>query len=568
MTRGIRTWTAAGLTAGLVAAAVLATAPAQAASGHVYYVPVSRSLVVAGHGYGHGHGMSQYGAEGAAREGKSYRQIVRFYYPGTTWGTNRDLVRVLVTGDYTSGLQVRATAGLTLRDLQSRALSTLPARSGRDSWRLKPGARDRSVTVAQFHDAKGWHTWRRLLGDGQFEAGGPLALVLPSGATTSYRGVLRAASPYAGATVRDTVNVLPMDAYLRGVVAQEMPASWHTQALRAQAVAARTYASYEQRLNRHRYYQLCDTTACQVYGGASAETSTTDLAVAKTAGRVLLYGGHPAFTQFSSSSGGWTSYGGQPYLPAQRDPYDDWSGNGVHDWTTPISVTRLESTFPQLGTLDDIRVVARDGHGAWGGRVNQVVLDGSDSAVALTGEDLRFMFGLRSTWFTFEPTPIITKWRQLGGAKSPLGRPTSPEVPVAGAGRTTGARQLFDNGRAFWTRADGATALSGAVLARYRKDGGPGSRFGFPRTSVLRTSEGHGRKTGLDHGMILWSAPTGAHSLYGRVLIAYRKHHLSGGRLGYPLTSVAATDTTESAHFQGGTVVLDKRTGKLTITYR
>ena len=69
----------------------------------------------------------------------------------------------------------------------------------------------------------------------------------------------------------------------------------------------------------------------------SAEFSSTNEATTATAGQIRTYHGAPAFTQFSASSGGWTSDGGKPYLPAQKDPYDGWSGNRVHTWSTTVT---------------------------------------------------------------------------------------------------------------------------------------------------------------------------------------------------------------------------------------
>jgi SpoIID/LytB domain protein len=566
---------AAVLGAGGVAAGTASTVPASTTTatrapgtGQTYYVPVTKKLTVVGHGYGHGHGMSQNGAQGAALQGKRYREILSFYYPGTELGSNKGLIRVLLTADTTSDVVVQPARGLEVRDLGAGTSLDIPEQDGATQWRLTPAAADPSRTVVQYRNARGWHRWRTLAGDGQFSADVPLALVLPDGSTRRYRGLLRAASPYAGAAVRDTVNALPMDDYVRGVIADEMPASWHQQALRSQAVAARTYASYTQRAASGRYYQICDTTSCQVYGGVAAETPTTDRAVARTAGRVLLDGRYPAFTQFSASSGGWTSDGGQSYLPAQRDPWDGWEGNPNSDWSTTISVESLESAFGQLGRLEAIRVTRRDGHGAWGGRVQQVVLEGSADTVALTGDDIRWRYGLRSSWFSFEPTPIIATWRDLGGRRSILGAPTSAEVAVESAFGATGARQLFEKGRAYWTPRNGAAAVAGPVLSRYRKLGGPASEYGFPRSTVAETADGAGLKLRLARGMIFWSADSGARAVRGKVLEAYRKRKYSAGPLGYPVSDFVDTDTEQRGRFQGGSVVYDKSTKKTTVTLR
>ena len=64
-----------------------------------YVMPGKGTVTLKGHGFGHGHGMSQYGAEGAAREGKTWREILKFYYPGTAWGTKGGRVKVLISAD-------------------------------------------------------------------------------------------------------------------------------------------------------------------------------------------------------------------------------------------------------------------------------------------------------------------------------------------------------------------------------------------------------------------------------------------------------------------------------------
>ena len=381
------------------------TLAAPAAADDSYPVPASGQLELRGHGYGHGHGLSQYGAEGAARLGKSWRRIVGFYYPGTRLGSNAGSIRVLITADTSSDVVVRPTDGLTVLDRGTGRRYRLPVRDRIDAWRLTPAPTDSSATVLQRHDHKGWHRVEltrsgMLRGTGEFRAERRVALKLPSGEITRYRGALRSAYPSAGSASRDTVNVLSMDDYVRGVVPLEMPASWSQQALRAQAVAARTYASYMQRQRADGHYQICDTTSCQVYGGASAEQPSTNKAVRGTAGRILTYGGRPAFTQFNASSGGWTSAGSQPYLAAKADPWDDWAGNPVHSWTATIDTARLENTYPRLGRLERIRVTRRDGHGQWGGRILTAVLVGSSGRVQVTGDTLRWAYGLRSTWWT------------------------------------------------------------------------------------------------------------------------------------------------------------------------
>lgn len=377
--------------------AVANAAPVTAAE-DTWRVPGKAWITIKGHGYGHGHGMSQYGAEGAARQGLDFREIAEFYYPGTTWGKAGGRVRVVISADTTDDLVVEAEPGLTLRDSGSGQGSgtaeALPD-NGATRWRIVVDAEGRD-RVGYLTDR--WRRWGVLEGTGAFSVpGGTVALVTPAG-TRRYRGRLWSWAPTSGTTARDTLNVLRLEGYLKGVVPLEMPALWSKQAVRAQAVAARTYAAYER---AHRSGPLCDTWSCQVYGGFSAEHPASNAAVDATRRLALLHEGEPAFTQFGSSSGGWTSAGSVPYLVAQEDPYDDWSGNPVHEWSVRLQDLRVEEVWPGIGDLRRITVTSRDGNGEWGGRVRSVTLVGDRGRVVVSGDTLRASLGLRSTWVTF-----------------------------------------------------------------------------------------------------------------------------------------------------------------------
>jgi len=404
----ITTAAVAGLAAGVLVAAPQVASAADQTSGRVsvsqsYPVPGSGRYTVRGHGYGHGHGMSQWGAQGAALQGKSADQIVDFYYPGTSLGTLKGKVRVLISGDTTSSVIVNARSGLRLRDLGSGATYSLPNAFNATRWQLTTDSQNRNVV--EYYNGT-WNAYspggnKTLTGEGEFYADGPLTLVFPSGAEHVYRGALRAAEPSSTSTSRDTVNVLAMDSYIKGVVPSEAYTSWEPAALQAQAIAARTYAAFERAENVDRYYQICDTSSCQVYGGHDKEVDSTNAAVRATAHQILRYGGEPAFTQFSSSSGGWTSAGGFPYLVAKADPYDDAPGNGNHSWSVGLTANRIQNAYPSLGKLQRVRVTARDGNGEWQGRVQSMVLVGGKHNVTLSGDSFRSKFGLKSSWFSF-----------------------------------------------------------------------------------------------------------------------------------------------------------------------
>ena len=231
-------------------------------------------------------------------------------------------------------------------------------------------------------------------------------------AASWYRGEIRAA--HYGDQQR-TVNVLPVEQYLRSVVPREMPANWAdlgdgagAQALEVQAVAARSYSLGE---NRYDYAKTCDTIRCQVYEGRqsrrgdrvwSNEDDRSDAAIVATAGLVRMQEGEVARTEFSASTGGHTITADFPGVP---DDGDDVEINPVHRWTTELDVDDVEAAFG-ASNLYEIVVVARDGFGDDGGRVDQMELRSRNGdVVTVTGNNFRREFNLKSNWYgaTFGP---------------------------------------------------------------------------------------------------------------------------------------------------------------------
>ncbi|HEY5336417.1 MAG TPA: SpoIID/LytB domain-containing protein, partial [Mycobacteriales bacterium] len=246
-------------------------------------------------------------------------------------------------------------------------------------------------------------------------ATGIVSALRSDGTVRDYRGdvVLQSAGGVRA------INWVPLESYLRSVTPSESPSSWPDAALQAQAVAARTYTVHS--LSSSQPYDICDSTACQVYNGAASystsgslvlsyEVPSTDAAVAATAGQIRLYGGSPILAQFSLADGGWTSDGGQPYLPAQPDPYDGVIPNGSHDWTTTVSSAQVGAAIG-VGSATSITVNSRDGHGDWGGRTTSVTIAGVSGTVTMTGTALRTALNLRSEWWTL-----------------PVGSPPNPQL--------------------------------------------------------------------------------------------------------------------------------------------
>jgi SpoIID/LytB domain protein len=357
--------------------------PATAAAGAA---PTAYSLQ--GAGYGHGVGLSQYGAQGAAGAGLSHRQILDFYYPGTAVGKASGSIRVLITAETRNRLIVAARPGLSVRSVSTGTSWTL-SRAGARWWRITPSV-DNTLSRVWVYTTK-WQLVRAIRGEAEFVASS-LTLRLPSGSAV-YRGKLRSARVGAG---RDAVNVVGLDNYLRGVVPLEMPALWRPAALRTQAVAARTYAVHERDTTHRGHFDVYDTIQSQVYGGVGAEAPTTNAAVAATRGEIRTHGGGPAFTQFSSSNGGWTVAGSRPYLVARADPHDP-----VRTWTDSVTAAEIRAAWPKAGAVQSVRVLRRDGRGPYGGRATVVRIVGSAATVDVTGSDFRSVLGLRTTLFRF-----------------------------------------------------------------------------------------------------------------------------------------------------------------------
>jgi SpoIID/LytB domain protein len=384
------------------------------------------SFGLQGHGYGHGTGMSQWGSQGAAKAGLTYAQILGHYYPGTTLATGGpSSLEVWISADNDNNLWVRPSTGLAVTVGTTKdTLPTSYAGAGYSSWRVRlvTAQQDGQTLYQQRVEGYASGAWRHFK-----TYGGPARLtndaalirvVLPGGTEREYRGSLRART--AGGKLY-TVNDVTMTDYLRSVVPAESPSSWEPAALQAQSVAARTYASRQAQTPPTSFYDICDTVNCQVYSGAASivngqrrvhEATSTNNAVAATAGKVLTYGGALAFTQFSASNGGYSSSGGIAYLPAKADKYDSAGGaNPNHTWTTSLTAATIQAKYPQIGFVQALRVLERDGNGDWGGRIKSITIEGSRASVTLTGPTFRFAFGLKSEWFhVLPPTcPVVTR---------------------------------------------------------------------------------------------------------------------------------------------------------------
>jgi SpoIID/LytB domain protein len=392
-------------------------------------------VALAGHGFGHGRGMGQYGALGYSIDhGWDYKRILAHYYGGTHEGSLEGgdagyEMRVRIMDRNGTDTIVTATDGgaVTVDGDPTPQQAILVRRTGVNQWQVFTNTANGSAgcsgpwTPTANPSAASAEQLRISSTNG-------LHNICLSNGTRTVRGSTRAAQIDSA---QATVNDLAMGDYLRGVVPRESPASWGNlngsdgspnagmHALRAQAVAARSYSASEDRYGA--VAKTCDTTACQVYGGVSQtingstvnESATTNQAVNETSGEVRRLDGTDqiARTEFSSSTGGWTAGG---TFPAVQDDGDDTVSNPNHGWTTTVPVANVEAKYPGMGSLQRVDVTKRNTIGVDGGRVLKMQLVFAQGTVDLSGDDFRIAFGLKSNWFTVTNQPsfpyhVVTK---------------------------------------------------------------------------------------------------------------------------------------------------------------
>lgn len=366
----------------------------------------SGNFTVSGAGYGHGYGMSQYGAYGAARQGVSWQNILKFYYPGTTLGkmSSGTAIKVWITADNDANLRVLPAKGLRVNDQSGHSL-TLPTGSTYKSWRITRAGNSYRLSYRNA-DGKYVHVNTKLSSSTwSFQTSAHIVkLVMPNGSVREYRGSLQMIK--RGTSGR-TINKVLLEDYVKGVVPLEMPTSWAKDAVRVQAVAARSYAVRLRDFTNYSGYDLCDTTSCQVYQGYTStvnghrtvrETSGGNAAAKATANVIVKYQGKVALTQFASSNGGHTAQGGYKYLAPHSDPYDSVVVSQA--WKRTITASSIARAWPAVGSLQQVQITTRDGDGKWGGRVEKVRIIGSKKTVTVSGSTFQWKFGLRSSLFS------------------------------------------------------------------------------------------------------------------------------------------------------------------------
>jgi SpoIID/LytB domain protein len=394
-----------------------------------------------GSGNGHGVGMSQYGAQGWATGATgaapmTAEQIIAKYYTGVAIGPISDPARifnrVLLSAPSSQGRFLCGDNKYfdgTLADLHTNGGMRVVDES-RANLEIDRGPGDYQL-VARNGKLEVWRNWppatQIYVGDGPItvvplDPAQPITFIQKGGA---YRGNIRFTN--LGGTLR-VINALSYDDYTRGVLPLEMPTTWHPEALKAQAYAARTYG-YSGYQGGSRDYDNTDDQADQCYGGVRVEKDTSNAAVAATAGKIITYNGASIRAYFSSSSGGytlsdgcwmsalkqvngvWTCSPGQPYLQPVPDPADRAvttpNPNPRASWQATFTSDQIRDGVlrcggPNIGVLQSVDVSNRSPDSV--GHVLSVRVVGTAATANLRADDfLRTCLGLRSTMVRLSP---------------------------------------------------------------------------------------------------------------------------------------------------------------------
>jgi len=367
-------------------------APARAAPGDPN---VGLAIVIEGQGNGHGRGLSQYGAVGwSTVYGKDWTWILDHYYGDTVMGVapvgSRMTVRLTAQDDLQTAVIASGGnafwVGGTPGDFTSMVAREVSSSGGQYTYQVWgkagvaecPSSNDSLaswVSLGTVTTAAGLPSVTFSV-PGADDPATPAASLLgvcdSAGGVRHYRGNIFASNGTSGEN--RTVNDVDIESYVRGVVPRESPASWADRgngtginALKAQAVAARSYAlaqggGLENR--RYAYAKTCDTSNCQVYGGAGTRTSATanivaiedwrsDRAVAETALMIRVRAATPLVpvsTEFSSSNGDRTA---GVNFPAVDDAGDKIDYNPFSHWTRVLSLESFAARFG-LATITKI----------------------------------------------------------------------------------------------------------------------------------------------------------------------------------------------------------------------
>jgi SpoIID/LytB domain protein len=548
----------------VAALGVLPAGPASAGGSFTFY----------GSGFGHGLGMSQWGAYGLAQDGWAHKKILTHFYSGTTIRQAADPpanLRIGLTQDQTS-VHLSAQAGPVTIRVEDPTSGTLVGTIPRGkTWTVREvGDQYRVLTAAgRKVGGRDWGGTARDLFLTYADAGARVRS--PDAGATYNRGFVEFnlyACGGADCSMR-MILVVPPEGYLLGL--GEVPSSWPLAALRAQAVAARSYAFNKVASGQHRAGCNCglyDSSYDQVYVGWAKEGGYLGgrwvRSVRQTDNQIVAYSGDviPAF--YTSSDGGHTEdnenvWGGTalPYLRGVCDPGDFTAANPSRVWQVSYSAatvtSRLAGYTGGIGTVTGFSDFER----GVSGRIITVRVQGRSGSDVITGAQFRAGLGLKDdrVWVNRDKNVTGKIRTTYDNADCAPGLPVSPEVGVPG-----GSRQRFETGAIYRNAGDVTVWLKGVVYDEYTAVGGATGRLGLPTSRVVAITGVTGcasgcSRTSFEDGRIYWKSGAGADALWGRVLNAFLAHDGVDGSLGFPTSRVqVADDGSSSATFEHGSI--------------
>lgn len=210
-----------------------------------------------------------------------------------------------------------------------------------------------------------------------------------------YRGKTRIFPHKGGITV---VNYVDLEQYLYSVLGSEMGGDWPLEALKAQAVAARSYALHQRETQGNVLYDLGNTQKWQVYKGVASESPGTYAAVNSTAGQVLTYDGQIILAVFHSSSGGHTENVEDVWsnpLPYLRGVPDFDQGTPNYEWTKTFSQSELSGKIGGVGNIMEIHPQKKSSHGS----LISLKIIGDAGSKVMDVDQLTATLGLKSARF-------------------------------------------------------------------------------------------------------------------------------------------------------------------------
>jgi stage II sporulation protein D len=379
-------------------------------------------------------GLNQYGARGRALAGQTAPEILAHYYQGTALGTMNPAtsIRVLVLDNFAP------SSSNPLVIYGRNGTWTVTGVNGT----IGADGRVKVYPAADGSTAAGRMVVETSTGTVLYDGAAPARIVVAPGdgsaaiqlwsKPTSYDLLRGSLTVVPSSTTIDVVNTLAIDEYLRGVLPAEMSSSWPSEALKAQAIAARSYAAY--RIRASGSFDLHDDTRSQVYLGIRRETAATDAVVSATSGQVMYSGSSYVNALFHSTGGGATENNENVFVSnsgaivAGRVSYlrgsMDRDPNGIAydaaapraSWATrAYSVAELSSIFGRdsrtaVGTLTGLDLTDR----GVSGRLISVTLYGSSGQKTVSGNLFVDIFnayrpsgdaGLWSTLLDVAPIP-------------------------------------------------------------------------------------------------------------------------------------------------------------------